>query len=1054
MVVCRNGKESKPSATSYGRLHDVARKHSNTKKNHSKQSSTKKVTRASVGEVSTPPELKRAREEEEDETKSGASTLPPKKLSRHTYGGPRCFHYGPNRHILYKGEGFLFCHPCDNVDNELVRDKTNLDSLSFRCTAKHTSFIYPNVKKKESRYNGPLHAASRESSRPQEESRRTDERANSEKSVGRKIYFESSSESSDSSEDGETVRTPVEPTPTRRLDFANESTSTSKSKNFPVGISESEDVVSSLEQKIEKLKSKLETEKTYSSSLETLLDFDNESSEPAARITGIHTTTNVDMKNELTSSIAAVVDKHRRMGPDRVGKIIAEAAWDAAEGAGQRELIKKSSKWIRDNVYTAWGVLRKMDINGGTLGLQGLEVARSVETNDRKYYRGSLLPCKADILRCQKIVEEFGDEFVPYRILTMEDGGEGIEFDNEKAIRKIIEAYGLSEAAKTRPIRMAMATDGFQMTKRTTVMMGGAKMQDGEGCCPITKLPIFSDDPNEINAQSRKHCFPLNLYVCKETKKTIHNHDGMFYFATACGDILTTPYPDWMPIDFAVNTDMSGTWKLLDIGGAFKVSRYPCINCAILSEHSHEPNTTRCNRWCREMHMEREGWQCYHHEMLCPEKVEEMQEEVLKMSEKLTVALDRLDKKTRFPKNEDPDVARATSATNLKSVHYLPTNFTEKRAYSNFITDELLLRELETEGDLVIRKDRLVTALRSERQCRNLAQKIKHATPKENALFAMMQAIPCILHCSNRVNIKLLSVLLTDGLNNAKSKKILSEHAGLGKRIDNFLLGAETIVNQSILGTVRDPAQWSVPLKDDSTKSETNIGAISMDNGRTVNIIDKLELLIDYCIPESVDRKLNLQWKSCMPHYRSAMERIRQKTDFTDADIRQYQEQFDLFFQEWMAMYGLKGITNYIHLLSSGHMSDYLHKWRNLYLHSQQGWESLNNLVKIFFFRRTGRGGGKYGKSKLKPIARWLQRRLLWLCGHTYEEMLAFHEKKKAEKAAAEAAGASASSAASNAQEEKMDESEDDDDDDIWFPGLDLNNGDEIDNMYDAGTNL
>ena len=147
-------------------------------------------------------------------------------------------------------------------------------------------------------------------------------------------------------------------------------------------------------------------------------------------------------------------------------------------------------------------------------------------------------------------------------------------------------------------------------------------------------------------------------------------------------------------------------------------------------------------------------------------------------------------------------------------------------------------------------------------------------------------------------------------------------------------------------------------------------------------------------------------------------------------------------------------ITNYIHLLSSGHMSDYLHKWRNLYLHSQQGWESLNNLVKIFFFRRTGRGGGKYGKSKLKPIARWLQRRLLWLCGHTYEEMLAFHEKKKAEKAAAEAAGASASSAASNAQEEKMDESEDDDDDDIWFPGLDLNNGDEIDNMYDAGTNL
>eukprot|EP00978_Attheya_sp_CCMP212_P009824 scaffold23409_cov51-Attheya_sp.AAC.2 len=87
----------------------------------------------------------------------------------------------------------------------------------------------------------------------------------------------------------------------------------------------------------------------------------------------------------------------------------------------------------------------------------------------------------------------------------MPDGGEGIEFDNEKAVRKIIEAYGLSETAKTRPIRMAMATDGFQMTKRTGVMMGGTKMQDGEGVCPISKKPIFSEDPKEINAQSRKH---------------------------------------------------------------------------------------------------------------------------------------------------------------------------------------------------------------------------------------------------------------------------------------------------------------------------------------------------------------------------------------------------------------------------------------------------------------------------------------------------------------------------------------------------------------------
>eukprot|EP00978_Attheya_sp_CCMP212_P020954 scaffold60711_cov65-Attheya_sp.AAC.1 len=66
-----------------------------------------------------------------------------------------------------------------------------------------------------------------------------------------------------------------------------------------------------------------------------------------------------------------------------------------------------------------------MDIAGGTLGFQGLEFLRTVETKNKRYYRGSLLPCKSDILCCQKIVEEFGDKLVPYRVLTMSDGGEG-----------------------------------------------------------------------------------------------------------------------------------------------------------------------------------------------------------------------------------------------------------------------------------------------------------------------------------------------------------------------------------------------------------------------------------------------------------------------------------------------------------------------------------------------------------------------------------------------------------------------------------------------------
>jgi hypothetical protein len=46
----------------------------------------------------------------------------------------------------------------------------------------------------------------------------------------------------------------------------------------------------------------------------------------------------------------------------------------------------------------------------------------------------------------------------------------------------------------------------------------------------------------------------------------------------------------------------------------------------------------------------------------------------------------------------------------------------------------------------------------------------------------------------------------------------------------------------------------------------------------------------------------------------------------------------------------------------------------------------MNSLVKTFYFRRTNHGGGVRGgskKSRLIPIARWLQRRLVFLYGAT-----------------------------------------------------------------------
>jgi hypothetical protein len=210
-----------------------------------------------------------------------------------------------------------------------------------------------------------------------------------------------------------------------------------------------------------------------------------------------------------------------------------------------------------------------------------------------------------------------------------------------------------------------------------------------------------------------------------------------------------------------------------------------------------------------------------------------------------------------------------------------------------------------------------------------------------------------------------------------------------------FIQKVEEIFNCEITGTREQPGQFAVlPTQkpDGGKKTDTEIAIICMANDRTVKAIDKMETLINLCVPnEEVQPRRKMLWERCIPKYRNAMLKLRQHADFTDDDIAEFQNDFDLFFQDWVELYGKNGLTNYIHLLSSGHISEYLHKWKNLYAHSQQGWESLNNQFKTMWFRRTGRGGaangGKGPKSKLIPMAK---RRIIWMCGFEWNEIASY----------------------------------------------------------------
>jgi hypothetical protein len=88
---------------------------------------------------------------------------------------------------------------------------------------------------------------------------------------------------------------------------------------------------------------------------------------------------------------------------------------------------------------------------------------------------------------------------------------------------------------------------------------------------------------------------------------------------------------------------------------------------------------------------------------------------------------------------------------------------------------------------------------------------------------------------------------------------------------------------------------------------------------------------------------------------------------------------------KWVELYGKDGMLNYNHMFYCGHLLKYMRKYKCLHRFSHQGWEHWNASVTSFFFKRTQIGGfvvDGIDKSKLWPIARWLQRRLMWITGH------------------------------------------------------------------------
>ena len=91
----------------------------------------------------------------------------------------------------------------------------------------------------------------------------------------------------------------------------------------------------------------------------------------------ISSSNNEKFKLQVVDAINKVSERKTRWSSKRTSMLVAQAVW-AHEGF-LPELLKLSRKYFRQKIFTTFNILREMDLAGGTLSYEGIDVLRRVE---------------------------------------------------------------------------------------------------------------------------------------------------------------------------------------------------------------------------------------------------------------------------------------------------------------------------------------------------------------------------------------------------------------------------------------------------------------------------------------------------------------------------------------------------------------------------------------------------------------------------------------------------------------------------------------------------
>jgi PII-like signaling protein len=731
---------------------------------------------------------------------------------------------------------------------------------------------------------------------------------------------------------------------------------------------------------------------------------------------------NKRFENELHKAIDKLIELDNdfsKWDQERCYKQISESicSYNHDEPSSSKDflttLINTMKPIIRKTLFHPLDIIRAMDLSGGILSYEAIKILRKVETNGVRFFRG-IIPSTKELQRAAETTEKVANELCPITHEIVDIGEkkiESVKFDISKLTLLLFKSFGLEDVAKQRSVEIIQTMDGARLSKNENHTTMGVRLVDIDTRDPITSEYLFKDG-GEAKIQSRDWCMPVQTVFCNETKDSMAAFRPQF----DATKLLSSSSPDnifvqksLVPPKFTACGDMSNRWKALGCGGRLGVAgvQYPCECCPLRVGGFNAPNSKEVADKCllclpyriqylpdgEENPFYEEGPPpCYHHVMVTENnrsvRQAELQEYLSKLNEYKNIV-----EQTKINYNDDPLNTTENKIKDPKSIHFNQfRNDNDRQQYIGFLNVELHIRGLSQTIDIEEARQTLKQQIFMELRIAELKTAKARDEQQDTGIFRVMDAVPCLLHAEMRVYIKIITMLFIEGLSNATVGKTYQEFRSKSERRRRFINDLQNTINDKILGSGEDgtPANWRLPLEGKSGKEE--VGSIGLIKNKSRPIVESAKtLLLSICVTSN----RRCKWETSLDNVTRAFKIARKHEDYTDSDITTFQHHCDKFFGAWVYLHGENASTNYIHYLSSGHLAEYMKLYRSLFKYSQESWEALNNLIKCFYFRRTQRGGscgrnGKGKKSKLKSIGRWYQRRTLFICGYTKEDILGY----------------------------------------------------------------